>query len=1080
MNQKPATCKGCPLYSASYGFVPDEERPSTVAVLGYMPSKDDVNGRQLIGYAGKGQPLYETVPSKPFIGSSGWLLTNTYLPAAGLTRKDVSLHHVLKCHAPGHLPEDTKVAAEHHCISKHLTISDECQLLITIGEDPWRILQGSDLPLNDWRGFCGPKPLVQGKCQVFCTADLVDLYRDPHLRFITRLDWKKTRSIGSGEYPLPIPQQCIASPSTRGEFIRLLEEALCQPEIMVDTEYIPSKGLLTHVGAAWRVSPSKESMSTPNSKSLKVKGFQLEWVHGSATSVERAIFMRYWPQLCRKVKMGFWNAKADLPILENNLHDIPDQIEDPMQAHAVLWPDMPHDFEFAASIYGKYPKLKHLSKDDILTYHWGDCIDLVWIWEALKEEFQHEKKCEEKYRGQNLKLIPLILKCEKEGIRVNQKKVEEAIPQYETLSRSASILAQAYCGFPINLGSHGQLRGYLGSGESLRLRSMDQDTIATARTKHLPFDADCEDKQGFSIGYVCERVGQGAHPLLELRTMYAKNEKIVSGYLGALSGVRRVYPQINFHTQVAGRHSTTNPALATFPDYLRDTVMPDEGFCWIGFDWDAQEPRIQWGESGSRVLGKAFEQGEDIHTTFVCDLYGWHYPQDRRNPHSSSVDSGWREAYNWGGKDDPRRVFAKQVRYECVPKEGSRMLTRNGWKAWNELNIGEEVLTYNADRKVKEWGNLLDIVENQSEVFELRNRQFSIRATGGHRWFVRQRTKKGYGWKTNPYMQEERVMTTNELNKASNIIENAPLLEDNGTMDGARYDQPKYGTDWVTEVCQMSEREREAFIRGFALADGHYNKRGVWAIDQKDGPLWDAILTACFINHDGHISVSHCPSRNDVKKLIMAQRSHTTMQCIDRVSLGVMPVWCPVTSNGSWILRQGDHITITGNCNYDHTEKAYNAQQKAIRMGISPAIAGQAAQVLLNSDPELRVWFQQIMKEGEKTRITRSWGGGRRVYYWADSFAKLPLNEMRNYPLQAGGADLYNLTIVDVCEKVKEARFVYGMHDSMWFSVPRDLYPVCYPRIRDLVTQPRLINGRMIPFPATFKMMDDTGKVTKL
>jgi len=149
-------------------------------------------------------------------------------------------------------------------------------------------------------------------------------------------------------------------------------------------------------------------------------------------------------------------------------------------------------------------------------------------------------------------------------------------------------------------------------------------------------------------------------------------------------------------------------------------------------------------------------------------------------------------------------------------------------------------------------------------------------------------------------------------------------------------------------------------------------------------------------------------------------------------------------------------------------------------MGIDPEVARRAASTLLNSDPELRSWFTQIMKDGEKTRITRSWGGGRRVYYWADSFAKLPLNEMRNYPLQAGGGDLYNLTIVEISEKVKEARFVYGMHDSMWFSVPAACVDSCYPRIRDIATQPRWINGRMIPFSATFKMMDVRGKVTKL
>lgn len=835
MNQKPDTCRGCVLFKESYGFVPDEVRPSSIAVLGYMPSKDDAAGRHLVGYAGPKQPIYRTSEPRPFIGGSGWLLENTYLPSAGLSRKDVSLHHVLKCHAPGHLPDDTRLAAEHYCVSKHLNISDECQLLITIGGGPWKLLQGPSLPLTDWRGFCGPRPLLDGRCQVYATSDLGDLYRDPHLRFVTRLDWKKTKSIRSGDYPLPIPKQCIASPSTRGEFIRLLEEALCQPEIMVDTEYIPSKGLLTHVGAAWRVSPSKESTNTPNSKSWMVRGFQLEWVHGSATSVERAIFMRFWPQLCRKVKMGFWNAKADLPILENNLHDIPDQIEDPMQAHAVLWAGMPHDFEFVASLYGKYPKLKHLSKDDILTYHWGDCIDLVWIWEALKEEFKHEKKCEEKYRGQNLKLIPLILEREKEGIKVNQRRVEEAIPQYETLSQAASILAQAYCGFPINLGSHGQLMGYLGYGESVRLRSMDQDTLSVTRAKYLPFDPEKEDREGFSIRYIQERTNQGAHPLLELRTMYAKNEKVITGYLGKLHGLGRVYPQINFHTQVTGRHSTTDPPLATFPDHIRDTVMPDEGQCWIGWDWDAQEPRIQWGESGSKVLERAFTNNEDIHTAFVCDLYGWPYPSDRGNPHSSLCDTEWRNAHNWNGKEDARRVFAKQVRYEI---------------------------------------------------------------------------------------------------------------------------------------------------------------------------------------------------------------------------------------------------------NYDHTEKAYNAQQKAIRMGIDPGVAKKAAEVLLNSDPELRAWFDSIVYTDKLKKtfrmISRSWGGGRLVFYWADHFAKPPLNEMRNYPLQAGGADLYNLTIVEISEKVKEAKFVYGMHDSMWFSVPREKVYDLFPVIKEIAIQPRLINGRMIPFSASFKMMNDTGKVIKL
>lgn len=830
MLNKPSSCAGCPLAKIGHGFVPDEVRPSKVAIMAMNPSKDDAQGRHLVGYAGKGNPLYETTHPRPFLGHAGWLLENTYLPLAGLKREDVSLHHVLKCHLPHRPNWDTLLAAQHHCVKHHLNTSDEVQVLITVGEDAWKLYH-PELPLHEWRGFLAPSPLKSG-AKIYATTHPHDHWwkkgegsvdcRDPHTRFITRLDWKKVPKILAGEWPLPIPEQCIASPSTRGQFIRLLEEATCQPEIMVDTEFIVSNGLLTHVGATWS--------SVQTGKSV-VKGFQLEWVRGSATPVERSTFMRYWNILCQKVPMGFWNAKADLPILEQNLHRIPDRFEDPMQAHSCLWPDMPHDYEFVASIYGKYPKLKHLSKENILLYHWGDMIDLVWIWEELKHEFSFEKGCEEKYRNQRLPLIPILLEREAMGIRVSQEKIQSKIPQYQTLSQAAQELAQAYCGFPLNLASPNQMVSYLSTSEATRLRSLDKDVLAVARAKAFPFDPDEEEKQGFSVDYICSRIEHGAHPLLETRTMYAKNEKIISSYLEPLRGVARIYPTINIHTQNGNRHSITNPALATFPDDLRDIIVPEPGHVWIGFDWNAQEPRIQWGESGSKVFERAFTQGEDIHTTLVCELYGWEYPPDRKDPHHHPINEEWRQAHSWGGDHDPRRVFSKNVRYECA---------------------------------------------------------------------------------------------------------------------------------------------------------------------------------------------------------------------------------------------------------YDSTEKAYNAQQKATRMGISPDVAKRAAEVLLNSDPELREWFRAIMREGEKTRIVRSWGGGRRVFYWADGMAKIPLNEIRNYPLQAGGADLNNLTIVEIAHTIPQAKFIYDMHDSQYWQCPQGEWRDVYAQMRPIVEQPRLIGGRMIPFPATFKVIDDQGKVEKI
>lgn len=161
MNTKPNSCVGCPLHKVGHGFVPDDSKDSQVSILALSPSKDDVQGRHLVGYAGKGQPIYETTTPKPFIGAAGWLLDQAYLPAAGLTRDQVSIHHILKCHTPHPPTGDTLLVAAHHCIENHLNISDECKVLVTMGQVPWEIYQGAGRPLHEWRGFLG-KDLIVG------------------------------------------------------------------------------------------------------------------------------------------------------------------------------------------------------------------------------------------------------------------------------------------------------------------------------------------------------------------------------------------------------------------------------------------------------------------------------------------------------------------------------------------------------------------------------------------------------------------------------------------------------------------------------------------------------------------------------------------------------------------------------------------------------------------------------------------------------------------------------------------------------------------------------------------------------
>lgn len=794
--------------------MPDLIQPQArVTLLEFMPSQDDTLGRMVEGYNGPRDPIYKQVRPQPLCGSSGYVLRKTYFPLAKLQPEDVSVQYVLRCDTTP--TKELRHATETFCAAAHPTTPSG--VVVAHGEEAWHATQGPTYPIHEWRGFLGPKRYHGA--QVYALQHTLDLLRDPHAKFIARFDWRRLARCLLQQWPQPVPPRPVASPACRGEFVAVLKEALEQSEIMVDTEFIPDEQLLTHVGAAWRVGDT-------------VKGFQLEWVRGQATSVERAIFMQYWPQLCRKVTMGFWNAKADLPILKHNLNDIPDRIEDPMQAHAVLWPDMDHDYEFVASIYGKYNKLKHLAKTDILLYHWGDMIDLVWIWEALKEEFRHDPKAETKYREQNLKLIPILLNTEARGIKLNQRRIESALPAYQRGIDTAMQLAQAYAGYPLNLGSTKQVLAHL-TLEGIVTKTIDKDTVATLRNQWCPFDADREEQEGFSQAYIQERCAQGAHPLLELRVMYAQNKQVISHYLEPLRGHERCHPQINIHTQAGGRHSTTNPPLATLPNDLRNILVPDPGQVWIGWDWDQQEPRIYRAESKSKVLGDAFDTGLDIHTQLTCLIYGWEMPHNLCDPHNAPEDQQWREAHGWAGKDDPRRLLSKGTRYEM--------------------------------------------------------------AFGG----------------------------------------------------------------------------------------------------------------------------------------------------------------------------KGD-----------------KAASKAIRMGVDPKVAKRAAQTLLASDPELAAWFRKIEKEVVSTHIVHSWDGGRRVFYWVDAANKKQVEEMkrqaRNFPSQGGGSGLYNLVIVEIAETVPEAKFVYGCHDSQYWSVAEKDWQTILPKIKAIATQSRDINSMKVSFPGSFKVLFADGSVQKV
>ena len=1105
-------CVGCPLYEdGAKSFVPDEIiKDSSVLILGQNPGSEEA--RQ----------------SKPFCGPTGELMVNHFMPLAHLSRgENVSIGNVLKCRwqKTDKLPPEPILAqAIEHCTTHHLRVPASTKLVIAEGAIAASWCAGQPTKVYRWRGHV-LHPTRPELPTTYVVEHLASVLRDPKQWWVAEIDWRKAIRTAHSWLQV-IPPRVIATPDNwelvLQWYVQTTRSAAC---VAIDTEFIGrpfgiTQPVLTMIGLGWV------------DEHGRVHGLQLDC--RAAEPWMKASFYQHLRELVKQVPVLFQNFAADMPILKRCAgvqYESYKQVDDQMLAHAVLYCELAHDLEFLTSIYGGYYKIKHLGDYDIpedvkweslrglvrkgyiepvdgdtpdLLYNWGDVIEPLMIWEHLRKAFEMDQAAYQVYRTQSIGLIPILLKSMERGIKVNKPRVIQAKQEYESKVKSAQILAESYYGKPINLGSDDQVayycyqeRGYpVQHHRKSKNPTVDEDAIATLRD-HVGPDVDTQVPLSLDLALI--RIEQGADPILEARVLYQEAQHSLDSYIYGLVAsvyneqddsrkkkargiakqkgfteadvVERVYPNFAIHAQKNARWSTTNPPLAQLPGDLRDIVIPDDGECWLHWDWKGMELHFLEVHSGSRILKQAHNEGIDLHTWTMCKMFGFQLPPNLKAPFTAPENAEWRDRYSLRSSSDPRRIFSKSARFECVPLD-TQMLTHDGWKYYNELTIGEEVLVYNQQTNHKEWGTLLNILETEGETTLFGQRSWRVEATANHRWFVRKRTWSGRAWKTAPYMSEIQEWKTCELNTECNLIVNAPMVYEEGTA--TNLNQPKYGTNWVQEVCHMGTKEREAFIKGFALADGHY-RDGKWLIDQNDGDIWDAILTACFIQYGTHIQASGPFRSRECKRINISKKAHVTMQEARHVQVGHKRVWCPTTSHGSWVMRQGDTITITGNCNYGGTGSV--AASKAIRMGLGKVEVQQALNNLLTADIDYYKWRQDIERQVKASRIIRTFTGRPRRFLAVskDHGTVVPpkvVREALDYKMQAGVSDVANLTIIEVAKQYPQLLMAWTMHDAQYYHCPVSAAtPELIEGLKAIATRQYTIEGRTKAFPIDFDIV---------
>jgi len=493
--------------------------------------------------------------------------------------------------------------------------------------------------------------------RIFVTNHPSDIFHDPKLAEVVKSDWVRIKNYLSGSYPQPLPEivewKWIGTDGD--DLYDLYKNA---PYVVIDTEYNPMTSWMWLLG-----------MGAPG---LPI----LQWWPNNASSMNISCVRQSLLELIKKVPVVFQNSFADIPVIEKALgikYSDYLKIDDTMLLHSLLWCELPHSLEFAASIYGRHEKLKHLATTDP-RYNAGDVAETISFWEGVSNEARRDRETQLIYEHYLLPLVPIILESQSLGIRVDRGQVEKARSEFQHRLGLAVKVAQAYCGFPINLGSPKQLLSFLSYDLNKKLKSVDEDTIAKLRGAVLPFDPQAEPT--FELGM--ERIHEGGHPLLEMRVVYARAQQYLSHYIEPMMANEdgRVYPHFHPWAQNTGRWSTVEAKVdnkpipnhrgipaAQLPHELRDALISDEGWAWVEFDYEQIELRLIAALAKDKPLLEWFSQDWDVHTLNMCDFLGYPYPplKDKHGINTAGESAEWREIVKWQGGDDDRRILTKAL-----------------------------------------------------------------------------------------------------------------------------------------------------------------------------------------------------------------------------------------------------------------------------------------------------------------------------------------------------------------------------------------------------------------------------------
>lgn len=260
------------------------------------------------------------------------------------------------------------------------------------------------------------------------------------------------------------------------------------------------------------------------------------------------------------------------------------------------------------------------------------------------------------------------------------------------------------------------------------------------------------------------------------------------------------------------------------------------------------------------------------------------------------------------------------------------------------------------------------------------------------------------------------------------------------------------GLDEITPeqfVLRLGTDALQAFTTAAWQAEGWCDRRGAKILAQNEGPIYDALVLAVFLTGH-HAQISSNGFYRGVQNLnIRFGKPYVNGTRLEKTQVGSAPVWCVKTELGSWVMRQGHQISLTGN---------------SILFGAGPGtlvrkygvptlrMAKALLEAFYAQNREVKIWkFRTVRKARDQydkknkipPYVTTILGRKRRLpeLFWPDDTRRSAAErQVVSVRVSGTAADIFKLMMIECHRVLKEqhpdAHILITVHDELVIEAP--------------------------------------------